>query len=309
MLDTLVIRPETVTDTQSIAQVNYRAFSSLSEPTIAALSRQHRQFDPTLSLVAEYDGRVIGHALFLRHRMQLMGEEVSIVGLGPIAVDPDFQKQGIGGALIETGHALARKSGCVLSLLLGHDTYYPRFGYRTHQYGGAGLTVSREMLTDVSAQHLERRLPTEADLSALIGIWEHEESEVDFALRPDSLLFDWISPNRLVSSEVWLVDSVVVGYTRVRSTEASSPVCFMAATSQVARMMAAALTAVDHKVTLPLHPASRSTQAFSTQSVVQSWSAGMACPLVPGALDLYADSVKRGERPVGRVIWPVMFDA
>jgi len=66
MLETLVIRPEGVADTQSIAQVNQQAFGDLTAPTIVALSRQHHQFDPALSLVAEYEGRVVGHALFNR---------------------------------------------------------------------------------------------------------------------------------------------------------------------------------------------------------------------------------------------------
>jgi putative acetyltransferase len=305
----LNIRAETIADTQTIADINRRAFGGLFEPQIVALARQHASYDPALSLVAERDGQIVGHALFLRHRMRLMGEEVAIVGLGPIAAAPEFQKQGVGGALIEAGHSLARERGCVLSLLLGHDTYYPRFGYRTHQHGAASVEVTRAMLSGISSITLERRAPIDADIPALIALWEYEEAAVDFALRPGESVFDWHSPNRLIASEVWLRDDRVVGYTRVKETSPAAPICFLAADDDAARMIAHALLSDKHDfVALPLHPASASALAFPLRPVVQAWSAGMACPLVPGVLDAFTAQVGRGERPAGRVVWPVMFE-
>jgi len=343
MAETFTIRSESIADTQAIAELNWCAFGDLVEPQIVALARQLSSYDPALSLVAERDGHVIGHALFLRQQMRLMGETIPAVSLGPIAVAPDIQKQGVGGALIEAGHALARERGYVMSFLLGHDTYYPRFGYRTralieaghalarergyvmsfllghdtyyprfgyrtHQHGESHVEITQEMLKKVSSRHLQTRAPSEADIPALMALWEHEEGAVDFAIRPGESVFDWVSPNRLIDSVVWLKDGVIVGYTRVKETEPSKAICFMAMDAKTAQTMTKSLISVGRSFTLPLHPASASAVAFALQPVVTAWSAGMACPLVDGVLDVFTDSVARGERPAGRVIWSVLFE-
>src|SRR6185436_7890925 len=105
----LTIRSETPADYPAIAAVNVRAFSEQTgEAVLVALLRQRPAFDPELSLVAEQDGRVVGHVLFSPHTVRLLGESVSAVNLAPIAVDPAHQRQGIGQQLIEAGHSVAR---------------------------------------------------------------------------------------------------------------------------------------------------------------------------------------------------------
>jgi predicted N-acetyltransferase YhbS len=304
----ITIRPERIDDTQAVAEVNRRAFDGLVEPVIAALARQHRSYDPALSLVAEQDGQVIGHALFLQHRMRLLGESVPAVSLGPIAVAPGLQKQGVGGQLIAAGHQAARERGCVLSFLLGHDTYYPRFGYRTRQHGASALELTRAMLGPGAHGTLQRRAPTEADLPALLTLWAHEESAVDFALHPGPSLLDWVSPHPQIASQVWLHGETLIGYTRIHQAEPHAPRCFLARDDESARAMAFALLTDHESIRLPLHPASASAAAFPAQPVAAAWSAGMACPLIPGVLDAFSAPVEAGARPPGRVIWPVMFD-
>ena len=49
--------------------------------------------------------------------------------LAPLSVKPKFQRQGVGTALIEQGHKIAREQGYSYSLVLGSEKYYPRFGY------------------------------------------------------------------------------------------------------------------------------------------------------------------------------------
>src|SRR5262245_12052801 len=137
------IRPETVSDYAAIAALHVRAFGERpTEALIVTLQRQSPAFDPELSLVAERDGRVIGHVLFLPHTVQLLGQDVRAVNLAPIAVDPAAQRQGIGGQLIAAGHALARDKGYAFSFLLGHTSYYPRHGYLMRAYGASSLTLS-----------------------------------------------------------------------------------------------------------------------------------------------------------------------
>src|SRR5262245_32006406 len=139
---TMRIRPETIPDYPTLAALHLRAFGERpTEPLVVTLQRQSPAFDPELSLVAELDGRVIGHVLFLPHTLRLLGQDVRAVNLAPIAVDPAAQRQGIGGQLIAAGHALARDRGYAFSFLLGHTSYYPRHGYLTRAYGVSSLTL------------------------------------------------------------------------------------------------------------------------------------------------------------------------
>lgn len=83
-----------------------------------------------LSLVAEIDGRLVGHALYSTVRLVDGEREETAVALGPIGVDPEWQKQGIGGALIEVGKSLLHQRGYGFVFVLGHSDYYPKFGFQ-----------------------------------------------------------------------------------------------------------------------------------------------------------------------------------
>ena len=87
------IRREQVSDYNSIANVNYEAFLGwhpdnpyVSEPILVDMLRHNSMFDPELSLVAELDGKVAGHALFSPFRFIVLGGEQSGVLLAPVAV-------------------------------------------------------------------------------------------------------------------------------------------------------------------------------------------------------------------------------
>src|SRR5260370_151786 len=141
-LTNMIIRPEHISDYAAIATLNARAFGNRTcEPAIIALKRQNRTFDPELSLVAEIDGRIVGHVLFSPHRIRLLDQSIPTVNLAPIAVEPAYQGQGIGGHLIREGHTIAAASGYTVSMLLGNTSYYPRFGYRTNAYGSSRLVL------------------------------------------------------------------------------------------------------------------------------------------------------------------------
>ena len=78
-----------------------------------------------LSLVAEIDGKIVGHIMFTKLKI---GNQVQLA-LAPLSVLPDYQKQGIGTALIQEGHTRARALGYEYSVVLGSEKYYPRTGY------------------------------------------------------------------------------------------------------------------------------------------------------------------------------------
>lgn len=110
------IRSESISDFNSIANVNYEAFPGrhpadryVVEPLLVDLLRHNSLFDPELSLVAEFDGKIIGHAIFSPFRLIVLGKEQLGVILGPIAVKPEFQHEGVGRLLIEEGHRRAKE--------------------------------------------------------------------------------------------------------------------------------------------------------------------------------------------------------
>lgn len=86
-----------------------------------------------LSLVAELDGRVVGHILFSRMWIETTAGRVSAVALAPVAVHPDRQREGIGSLLIEHGLELVKARGEGIVIVAGHPKYYPRFGFSTEK--------------------------------------------------------------------------------------------------------------------------------------------------------------------------------
>ena len=83
----------------------------------------------TLSLVAVADDRVVGHILFSTVSIEAAEKTVSALGLAPMAVLPEFQRQGIGSLLVRSGLEECRKAGHRVVVVLGHPDYYPRFGF------------------------------------------------------------------------------------------------------------------------------------------------------------------------------------
>ncbi len=309
MASSLAIRPETVQDYPAIADLHARAFGNRShEAMVATLLRHRAAFDPELSLVAELDGRVVGHVLFSPHTIPLLGHWVRAVNLAPIAVEPAHHGQGIGSALIEEGHRLARNKGYAVCFLLGHSSYYPRFGYRTRAYGWSTVTVPTETLT---GEPLEEQAPRSEDLLALRLLWQHAMAEVDFSVDPGPHFLDWISPNPAIEALVYRRDGEVVGYTRIHRSEPAQPRIFLAQDGEAGQAIAGDIArragpAVE-TLTLPLHPAAASAKSFP-DATIAAWEAAMAVPLAESPLPDYLGLVASNQRPPGMVVWPVAFD-
>jgi putative acetyltransferase len=121
------IRPEQPSDWQAVAKVNRSAFESPLEAELVDGLRKRAA--PWVSLVAELDGAVVGHILFTP--VSLMDHEgLNLMGLGPMAVAPIHQRQGIGSLLVRAGLEQCRAMGVGGVVVLGHPQYYPRFGFR-----------------------------------------------------------------------------------------------------------------------------------------------------------------------------------
>lgn len=124
----MLIRPERESDWPAVHAVNMAAFGRPAEADLVDAVRE--QCCPVVSLVAEEDGEIIGHILF--SPVTLSGHaDAMIMGLGPLAVWPAHQRQGIGSALALAGLERCRELGAGAVVVLGHASYYPRFGFKT----------------------------------------------------------------------------------------------------------------------------------------------------------------------------------
>ncbi len=125
----IVIRSEQSDDHAAIAEVNREAFGQENEARLVAALREAEGFDPQLSLVALRDDAVVGHILFSPIDIVRDSGDVPALALAPMAVRPEFQRQGIGSALVRAGLKACSRAGYRMVVVLGHSDYYPRFGF------------------------------------------------------------------------------------------------------------------------------------------------------------------------------------
>lgn len=127
----VAIRSETAADVDAIRDVTIAAFKTLeisghTEQFIIAALRAAGSL--TVSLVAEVDGRVVGHIAF--SPVTISDGTMNWYGLGPVSVLPECQRQGIGKALIEGGLAQLKRLNAQGVCLVGHPVYYRKFGFK-----------------------------------------------------------------------------------------------------------------------------------------------------------------------------------
>ena len=131
------IRQENQKDYEEVYRVIKTAFETAehsdgNEHDLVVVLRNSDSFIPELSLVAVKEDKIVGYILFTKIKIENHEE----IALAPLAVLPEYQKQGIGSMLIEQGHKIAKKLGYHYSIVLGSENYYPKFGYiPAIQYG------------------------------------------------------------------------------------------------------------------------------------------------------------------------------
>jgi putative acetyltransferase len=107
--------------------VNERAFGTPQEANLVDALRRGGAI--TLSLVATRGTTIVGHALFTPVEIVSAESRRRAVALGPMAVLPEHQREGIGTRLVDAGLAALREAGHGVLVVLGHPEYYPRFGF------------------------------------------------------------------------------------------------------------------------------------------------------------------------------------
>lgn len=130
MIENIIIRQETKLDYIQVFELIKNTFKNAehsdgNEHYLVERLRKSASFIPELSLVAEYNKKIIGHILFTEVKVG----NTTQLALAPLTVLTDFQRRGIGKTLIKEAHRIAKNIGYEYSILLGHMSYYPRFGY------------------------------------------------------------------------------------------------------------------------------------------------------------------------------------
>ncbi|MGA6119155.1 GNAT family N-acetyltransferase [Sphingobacterium anhuiense] len=140
----ITIREEDKKDYLSIFDLIEKAFkdqeySDHQEHYLVEKLRKSKAFVPGLSLVAEVENTLVGHILLTEIKIITTDDELTSLALAPVSVLPEFQGKGIGGKLISEAHQRAKDLGYKSVILLGHEKYYPRFGYKLADEFGISL--------------------------------------------------------------------------------------------------------------------------------------------------------------------------
>ena len=132
-----IIRKETKNDYREVENLNREAFWNLSVPGCSEhyfvhMMRQHKDFIPELAHVIEVSGKIVGCVMYCKGLLKdEEGNEKTILTMGPLCVHPDYQRQGIGKALLEYTFALGRKMGYDTVINFGNPDNYVARGYKS----------------------------------------------------------------------------------------------------------------------------------------------------------------------------------
>ncbi|MCM1992175.1 GNAT family N-acetyltransferase [Oceanirhabdus seepicola] len=313
------IRSEQIKDYRRIAEINALAFEGeyVGEVTMVDSLRHGTMFDQELSLVAEVEGKVMGHVLFYPFDMYLNGKITKTVCLGPIAVDPEFQKSGVGGNLIEEGHKILKEKGYKLSFLFGHPSYYPRFGYIMNMFGKSNIKFEIDNMKQIemASDEIKERTVKPSDLKELMGIWENWYGDIDLAIRPGEGLMDWISHTSDIKASVFLKSQEIIGFVRYNKNNLNDIRMFIAknkeATMEILKYLKNSTSM--KSIELPVHPDSTAINFFEDLEYMvdlQTWDAGMIKILDENDKDveIYCREVQEGIRKAGLIVYPPSYD-
>lgn len=137
----LIIRKEKPADYEAVESLIQQAFALAehrdgNEHRLVKNLRNSDAFLPKLSMIAEHNETIVGHILLTKVQIKNGDEAFDSLALAPVSVLPEFQNRGVGGKLIEAAHHQAKTMGFTSVVLLGHESYYPKFGYKpAHTFG------------------------------------------------------------------------------------------------------------------------------------------------------------------------------
>ena len=152
------VRLEQERDHAAVEAVHLAAFRDRGE-VVARLVEDLRRFVRSgegVSLVAEAEEEVVGHAMFTPSVLDAPRRLVTVQVLSPVGVLPEWQRKGVGSALIQRGLEILTERAVPLVFLEGAPEYYSRFGFEP----GAELGFRKPSLRIPDAGFQAIRLPS-----------------------------------------------------------------------------------------------------------------------------------------------------
>lgn len=137
----LTIREEEIKDYNEVEKVVEESFktaefSDKDEHNLVRRLRNSNEFIKELSLIAEEEDKILGHVLLTKALIKGESTSYETLALAPLAVLPEYQKSGIGKNLMNKAIERARELGYKSIVILGHENYYPKFGFeKASKYG------------------------------------------------------------------------------------------------------------------------------------------------------------------------------
>ena len=166
------IRKEQASDYQDVFHLIEKAFKNMElsdhkEQFLVQRLRKSDSFIPELSIVAVKENIIVGHILLTKLKIKNKKKEFESLALAPVSILPEFQNMGIGGKLIIQSHKIAKDLGFKSVILLGHEKYYPKFGYLQADKFGIELPF------EVPKENCMALELTESGLNGVSGIVEY----------------------------------------------------------------------------------------------------------------------------------------
>lgn len=148
-MEDVIVRAESPEDVKAIDVVNLSAFEGEAEAQLVDAMRHSPGFIRDLSLVAEINGRIVGHLLLSKAMLERDGERKPVLILGPMSVVPSQSHRGIGAALMQAAVNRARDMRYTAIVIAGRPDYYQRFGFKPGSEFGikASLPVPEDAVT------------------------------------------------------------------------------------------------------------------------------------------------------------------
>lgn len=303
------IRTERPGDEPALDVLLTRAFDGSAVAGLVGLLRRHWPgYDRGLSVTAWDGGCCVGHVLGLTARVRMAGQTQLAMSIGPVCVDPDYQRQGLGKQLMARTHELGRRAGARFVMLEGVPSYYPQLGYRPC-WALADLRLSLDALP-ADGPPLTATPVAAADLPWLAERLAAELAEVDFGWLWPETLDCWALPG--VNAVIWrTVDGRRAAYTLARPNSPFEPPREALVLADDADLAVAALRRLG-AVTLAHHPNGWLARevldpAWVTHGARPVVPYCLAFELVPGALTEYLTAVESDHRPPALANWPLPF--
>ena len=172
----IIIRNETENDYRVVEEMTREAFWNLYFPGcvehyLVHTMRNHADFLQELDFVAEYNGKIVGNIMYIKASlMDELGKEMDIVSFGPLSVLPEYQRKGIGSALINHTKNIAIKNGVKAIVILGDPHNYCKHGFKSAK----DLNIS-----DINGNYPYGMLALELEEGVLAGHkWKYRYSDV-----------------------------------------------------------------------------------------------------------------------------------